>query len=427
MNYHPELVWEINKHLLVVCALIAAADVLFVALKRSWLVWKDRKVAVLQRNLHKLALSGKGAAKDAFSEIIKQTTPEEFLEIMRHEKKIWVFPEEFARGLKEYLNVSGRFAEIEKIARRSRSKWRRVQAIISLGFADDPAAMAIIQDSLKDKDEDVVYFSMLTLGQIKNDRAARLLLEVLERKPSYGNRVITLLEKFPPSVADEAMQVTGDKNKAVRFWSVKLLSRLKPERLVKKIEALAADEAPEVRSAVCECLGRIGVRGSKETVLKRLIDPVWFVRRRAVKALSRILGPECMPEIVGLIRDEHWMVRDAVKKAMTHDIKAALPYLEKIIHDDHGPLRKDCVEVLEDAGYLNVLFGDLLSRDARVKEKSVELLRGIVNSGAHIGLESSLTGFEAGSRDLVLREIAKLNEGLAEHIRQKIKHLLTEL
>jgi len=265
------------------------------------------------------------------------------------------------------------------------------------------------------------------LGQIKNDGAARILLESLEGNISLGNRVITLLEKFPPSVADEAMRWTEHQNSAARFWAVKLLSRLRPERLAKRIEALAEDDMASVRSAVCECLGRIRSRGSKETVLTCLKDPSWFVRKRAVTALSRILGPACMPEIVGLIRDENWMVREAVKKAMVLDIGAALPYIEKIIHDDHGPLRKDCVEVLEDAGYLSVLFNELLSTDTRGKEWAAGLLKGIVNSGAHIGLESSLAGFEVEPRDFVLREIAKTDELLAEHIRQKIEHLLVEI
>ena len=112
---------------------------------------------------------------------------------------------------------------------------------------------------------------------------------------------------------------------------------------------------------------------------------------------------------------------------MTHDINAALPFIEKLIHEGERALRKDCVEILEDSGYLTILFKNLLSPDAQARQRAILLLKDIMNSGAHMGLESALAGFERESRASILKEIEKIDGNLAEHIQKKIEHLLVEV
>jgi len=425
MNYHADIVWEIDKYLLILCVTLAISVVLYAAVKEFWDGRKARKLERVGKNLHHLVFSRLEKRSPGDLTGVGKVTPLEFLELLKNEKKI--VSNEAAEKLKRYFTEAVDFSKTVKIAKKSRNKWRRIEALISLGYVGGAEVMDVIRNSLRDKDEDVAYFSMLALGKIKTQESARILLAATRDRIFDGNRIISILEDFPPFVIDEAAKALGHPDPLIRFWAVKLLTHFRPQHLSENIQKLIGDESSQVRAAVCECLGKIGARESAEAVGQCLHDPVWFVRRRAIKALSRLVGAECIPEIVGFLADENMMIRDGVKKAMAHDILASLPYIARGFQEGQLSLKKDYAEVVETSGYLTVLFSDLLYGEAPAKDKARSLLKGVLSSGAHVGIEGLLSGFEKESRAAILLEIAKIDENLAKHIHQKIEHLLVEI
>ena len=424
MNYHADLVWQIDLYLLILCIVLAMGVILCAALAEFWSDRKARRLERVRRNLLRFVLSdpeGAGRGKEGAGRV----TPLEFFEVLKNEKQH--VSEEITEKLRRYFADPDQFSRTVNMARRSRNKWRRIEALISLGYIGGETATGVLQNSLTDKDRDVAYFSVMALGKVKTPESARILLEAIGGRAFDGGRIISVLEDFPPFVSDEAALAMGHQDPLIRFWAVRLLMHFRPERLVRNIEKLAGDPSPQVRAAVCECLGKIGVSSSASVIRKQLHDPVWFVKRQAIKALSRLIGAECIPEISGFLADENIMVRDGVKKAMAHDIRASLSYIERGFQEGPLSLKKDYAEVVETSGYLTVIFSDLLFGEAPVKDRARLLLKGLLSSGAHVGIESLLSGFENESREAILREIAKIDGALAEHIRQKIEHLLVEL
>ena len=155
-------------------------------------------------------------------------------------------------------------------------KWKRVTAIITLGYINAPSSLAILEKTILDKDEDISYYSMLSLGQIKNNVSAEILLDFLEKRVYSGYKIVSVLENFPSTIVDEVIKKTGSNDPITRFWAIKLLTKFKPKEYMKKIEEFTRDKSPDVRAAACEFLGELGLSEVKESLLRCLNDKRWF-------------------------------------------------------------------------------------------------------------------------------------------------------
>ena len=299
-------------------------------------------------------------------------------------------------------------------------KWHRIREIIGLGSANSPDALDILKKTILNKDEDIAYFSMLSLGQIKNNASAGILLDFLGDHVFSGHRIVSLLESFPATIVEDVLKRTYSEDPVVRFWTVKLLSKFKPAQYAKRIEELAADDSADVRAAACECLSELGSRQARERLIGCLNDKMWFVRMHAVRALSKILGAECAADISDSLNDEAWLVRDSVKKAMIHNIEAFLPLIRDILRSYTHIAKDDCVEALQQSGYLAILLKNVPSQE------SMDLLEGVIKAGGHSGLESALSAFEPEQRSRIIGVIKGIDAGFGEHIDKKLNNMLNE-
>ncbi len=423
-NYHTDLVWQANKILLTASLLLALLIILYSAVKEILMKIRSRNVALLKKRLESAAISGTGSMQEKCDLLIGDINPLQIIEILRN--KELVLPNELQQQFRACFVSEGKIAEIEKIAQNSRNKWRRIQAIVILGYSKYPASEDVLRKTILDKDEDVSYFSMLSLGYIKSFPAAKILLDFLCKHISSGQEIASLLETFPALIVEEVVKTAENHNPRVRFWAVKILSKFKPHEYINKIMELTNDKSDDVRAASCECLGEMGSSQAKNALVSRLRDNAWFVRMHAVRALHKILKSECIPEVIGLIKDENWLVREGVKKAVENNIEVSLPYIEQLLQGNDDLTNKDCVEALEYSGYIVTLMENILSEDASKKEKSVKLLKILIRSYAHAGLESAIKGFNQEKRKEILRVIAGISKLFAEHLEKKIKGEIAE-
>jgi HEAT repeat protein len=333
------------------------------------------------------------------------------------------FNESEQKLFKDSFVTAQKIAQIEKTALRPQNKWRRIEAILSLGYAQEAAALKTLRQTILDRDEDVAYFSMLALGQIKSIESAKILLDFLKKNTPSRFKVVSILEDFPPGIIDEVGKLLEDKSGAVRFWAVRLISEFKPERYLKNIEELTRDESEEVRAAACESLGQMGKKEAKDTLSKCLKDEFWLVRANAVKALAKVCGKECLPEVMYLINDGSLSVIDSVKDVMTANIQAALPYIEKFFSGPDGTAKRAAVEALEESGYVVNMFNGILSGNDKERAESINLLEGMIKSQACLGLASALSSFSGPARRKLLSVIADINRPLAEQLSREAGRL----
>lgn len=308
------LLCNIDKILCTLAAAFSLFIILYAATRKFGLNRRGRKLAVIEKNLRELAEKRPGDVKDVCPRIIGTANENEILNILYDKNAI--FPEGRGSELRQCLVDSGKLAMLEGIASDPGDKWRRIQAIIAIGYAAGPKAAAILAQGVDDPDEDVAYFSMVAAAHIKTAEANKVVLRCLQKGRIDGHRVISLLETLPPEMAEEAVALTYDPRVSVRFWVVKLLGRINSQGSIPRIIELVDDESAEVRAAACEALGALRAVTAIEAIKGRLKDTAWYVRMRAANVLCRLMGNTCVPELTPLLDDEFWLVRERVREAL---------------------------------------------------------------------------------------------------------------
>jgi len=418
-NYHTDLIWKIDLILLSVAFLFVLVIVLYAAIRGRVASKRQARLLNIKKRLYESLLPGtkKGASNIQLPEI----TTQDFLDIeINRLRDAIFFNENEQKILKKCFIESKNIDKLEKNARTSRNKWRRIESIIGLGYANQASALNTLEKALHDKDEDVVYFSIVALGQIKTLQSARILLSFLEKNIFSIHRIVSVLEDFPAEISNEVVLLTNNSNPNVRISGVRLIAKLKQENCDEKIESLSLDdESGEVRAAACECLGSFGKEKYTKTISKCLNDNFWMVRVKAVTALSKILGSKCIPKIIGLVRDNSWSVIETVKNTLAKHIEAALPYIEKLLYEGDSIAKRASVEALEGAGYITNILNDILLQKDKRKEQAIYLLKGIIKTKIHFSLALILESLDNNSRNKILEVLGQENKTFVEYIKRK--------
>jgi len=408
-------IWLVNKILLFFVILLSTETIGHVFFKEKADQKRLRVLAHTHKSIQRLALADLNAFKKMFPKMAATISPKQFFKMTKSWGKI--YPEELERYFKNFLLTSDKIPKIEHQARKSRNKWQRIEAITFLGYVNPPSAPDILKKSLLDKDSDVSYFSMLALSRIRNREAARILLNFLGKRVFSGYKIVSLLENFPPFIIDEIVAVAKSFDATTRFWAVKLLSKFKPQDQWQTVAALTDDPSPDVRAAACECLGILGKKEAKAILVKHLHDKIWFVRMQAVRALFKIVGAECFPELIKLMADDSSsFVKESVKNAIVSDIEKVIPYVEQCFEGGDETVKEYCVDALVDSNYISEILGNVLSREPEVRNRAERLLKGMIKSKIYFGLKKSLDALSSHSRERILEMVRGIDEDLASRM-----------
>jgi hypothetical protein len=420
-NYFTDLIWAVDKTLLGF-AILAGLLTIFYALAKEYR-WKKRSRALLniKRNVYELALSGKKIDSNGCLLIVSKISPQQFLDVATNRnREVAFFNESEQKIIKDCFVSTVKLAEIEKIAASSWNKWQRIEAILSLGYAQSPASVNALKKAISVRDSDIAYFSIIALGQIKNIASAKILLDFVKKRTFYHYRIFSLLESFPPETADAVIGLTANPDSGLRSWAVKLICRFKAWQYCEKIEELTKDESAQVRASACDCLGEFGRKSSADAIVKCLTDDSWMVRVSAVKSLFKVSGKEGLPKIMARINDGSLSVIESVKALITANIETCLSYVVDFLYGDDEMARRIAVEALEASGHIVKLFRDILSGNKEDKETAEYLLKGLIVSCAYAGLEVSLLSLAADEQKKILGIIKNIDEATADILERNI-------
>lgn len=422
-QFYAKMAWIADAFLLAASLVLSLTVILYMIIQDYRWRARNRSLLDIKRRVYELVLSGEKGAGEELARIADKSTPQQFLDITTNRNRELIFFGESEQSLfKKYFLSEGKIKTLKKTARGAFNKWRRIEAIIALGQAGLEDVVGVIGKSLFDRDDDISYFSMISLGQVKTPASAKALLKFLKKNPGSGPKVVSILESFPAAVADDAAELLTDRDPAVRIWALKLIAKFGKgaEARVEAVRRLTEDKLAEVRAASCECLGRIGRHADKAILTECLKDDSWLVRANSIKALAELLGKEAIPIIIDRMNDPSLSVIEILKDALVEHIDAAMPYLEKVIGGEDVMMNRISVEVLEESGRLAGLLKDAVSGAGDEKTKAVRFLRGMIKSGTYPGLEWTIVNFEPGLRDKVLAAIKDIDASAAEHIENRI-------
>lgn len=407
-DYYTHLVWIVDIWFLSFAILLSVLVFIYASAKRKGIVKKYTGLMDTISKLQATMLSEKGPAINGCIDLMKKTASFEFLDIARHKEDI--VPKERFGDFTKCIIGSGRIGETEKSARRSWNKWRRIESIISIGHLKTPHALEILSTGLRDRDENIRYFSMLSLGYIKTPESAQILLDIVRKRIFSGAKVAAVLENFPPEITDVLIKNTEDKDSVLRAWALKIISKFKPGQYVAKIAVFAEDDDSGVRAAACDCLGEIKDKNTSGTVKKCLTDNAWRVRVSAVVALEKISGPGSIPDIVVRMNDTNTFVREVAKEAIKKHVDIAAPYLEKLIERAVPDIKRECVEIFEASGYLNRVLHNAASGDTERGKEALRLLELMIRAEVYFNFEGVLMNYTAEMRRKVLDMVASVHK-----------------
>lgn len=407
-NYFTDIVVRSDLVLLVLAFFLIILILLYSLARINFENRRIKKLQAIKKDVYRLVLAEEEASKnDAFS--AKYCSAQTFLDVAANRVKEGIFFNDAEQEIFKKLCLSE--TAIKKLlstAAKSLHKWRRIEAMLALGYAGIAEALPILKKGLLNKDDDTAYFSAVSLSQIKNQESAKLLIEFLKKRPAYRYKIASFLGQFPQETASEIIRLVNDKDYLVRFWVPQIISNINDSSYISEIEKLTRDKHPEVRASACECLGVVGNESYVNSLRTCLKDEFWFVREAAIDSLERILGAGCIAMIVDLVKDNSWIVIDRVKKILAKDIETALPYLQNFISGEDELAKRISIEAIELAGYVKKLYEDLFAED-RAKLRAVIILQNMIELNAK-GINLDLYDFSDAKRKQILNILKGIND-----------------
>ena len=236
-------------------------------------------------------------------------------------------------------------------------RWRRLRALQRLEQAEHPAVPRLIRPVLDDPDPMLAAAAIRTLGDLGDDWAIDVLIDLLRRGEKQRSRIASELERLAPAPGHQLLPLVYDRDPQVRFWGATLL-RPYPELGTEALIQLTWDSDANVRAAAVETLGTRQGEGIGVALTARLDDSEWFVRVHAARAAGYVVGADAAPTIVRLLADERWWVRTAAKDALRGMGVDAVPTLLSVLAHDDPFARNGAAEVLQDTGFVDFLALD---------------------------------------------------------------------
>lgn len=419
-NYFTETVWKIDVVLLFIAVFLTILLIARMVFKNYLDNRRAQKLLSIKKNVYDLILSGKKIEKNiAFP--LKDLEPNIFLDIATNRNRESAFFNKSEQEiLKEYFADKKHIPKLEKIVNKSGNKWSRIEAILSIGYCEIDSLLPALKKSLWDNDEDIAYFTILALAQLKTLDSAKTLLDFLKTRSFYRSKIVSVFGQFPHEISGETMELVKSENPTVRFWGIKVLTEIKTHQYLHEIEQFTKDKSAEIRSAACECLGASGNKNVVPALEACLKDEMWLVRMSAVKAIERILGTDSISIIIPLIKDNSWFVIDSAKNVIAKHIESAIPPIEKILEGKDELAKKICIEAIETSGYVSRLYRDIFSGDTDKKKRALSILSNILKSSPGYGLQTALYDLNKDEMLAVLQAFKTINKEWVEAVEAKL-------
>ena len=365
----------------------AGAGAIYLA-TMSIVVWSrtryDRRRQVLDR-LRDIVSGDAGAALDpraraAWASSILSALPRRRVERIASETALpRDIDEVVCRHLLDRLGIE-RVRRNAMAHRGERSRWSRIAALRVLAFGRPAEAWDPIERALVDSDLELVAAAVTILGNMRDVRAAVLLVKALRVGRYSSSRIAAFLDRFPTDVSGLIQPLLRHPGTMPRYWGAVLMRRYPTaDGVLDDLVRLTRDEEPLVRRAAVETLSLRGGQEARAAARALLKDEVWFVRAHAARAMGMLRLHDDAPLVTPLLADREWWVRYAAKVGLEAMGTDAAPHLVPLLVDADGFARNGAAEVLQNLG----TFERLLAEEAAGPEKPhrLELLRLLARAG----------------------------------------------
>jgi len=287
-------------------------------------------------------------------------------------------------------------AAIKSQFARTRRKWRRADALFTLGWLADEDSIPTLCDALNGPDPDLAYVAAQSLAEYDSAQACGCLLDALRRETLARPLAATLLEgsRFtgaPGLIAD----ASGDRDPEVRSWIAYLIGRTDDARAGAWLSALAVDPDAKVRASAAESLAGFP---DAATLGRLLTDHDWLVRANAARSVGRAGLSQLAGRLPPLLHDRAWWVRQSATLALKQIGAPSIAVVRPLLEDPDRFVRNKAAEVLVDLGYVTAQVAALAGTESDVTG-ATKSLTALARAEAKSSIEACAEVGDAATRE----------------------------
>ncbi|MBI5802069.1 MAG: HEAT repeat domain-containing protein [Verrucomicrobia bacterium] len=231
---------------------------------------------------------------------------------------------------------------------RSRKPWKRADAAAVLGWFKEPQVITALERALDDPEIEVRLESARALTRLQAVQSVAGLvarLAVVDATRSLG--VQEIFRSLGPGAVPELMAVLGsDVPVQVKMLTADALGHIGDPRAVPGLLKLfhAPGRKDGDGDAIREHKAR---RGRPSPSRSQPTNASVALRLAVMQALSVLVDPRSLDAILAALEDPVWEVRaEAAHCASQLGSNAAIPLLERLLHDEHWWVRFHAAEAL---------------------------------------------------------------------------------
>jgi HEAT repeat protein len=239
-----------------------------------------------------------------------------------------------------------------------------------------------IVELLSSKDIEIKKKAIFALGELKNRKAVRALVQVVIQETHSEVKVLALeaLIKIGSAQGLEAMILSvEDLHPLVRATAVKGIGVLGNSKQIPLIASKLRDKDKMVRAEAVDALHRIGGKKVDHLLNPLLEDPDSCVRVNTVIALHQVGSQEAIETLKNMVQDNKGAMRAgaayAIGKIAPNDM---IDTLEDLLNDRDPRVRQNAIEALRDIESerkLELLGKALGDENPEIQEAATETLQ----------------------------------------------------
>jgi HEAT repeat protein len=245
-------------------------------------------------------------------------------------------------------------------ARSSEGRQRR-SALLALGRTRAPEAVPALVEALESPSEETRVAAVRGLGRISSSQAALPLLDLFMSEElkvpelTLKNALLNCCRGSPGILIPYLNHANG----RTRELIARVLGELADPSLGEELLILAADPLPEVRASAARALAKVEPEVSFPVLSTLAVDAEWFVRLRAVIALSSLDHTGKVYVLLRALCDSNRHVRQRAAWTLARMHQGKLEILEKVVATQDNYALQTFLSELERHGSLDAALEGL--------------------------------------------------------------------
>lgn len=301
-------------------------------------------------------------------------------------------------------------------------------------------ALPILEKLLKLPDSDIRYLAVTAMGALRSPAALPWLVQAIEDPAQpVRERATEILASMGAQSSDRLQELARSGSPESRYWSLRALLQLAPEKGIEAAVDLLKNPNLEIRHAVVRAAAHVPSRATMDILFEAFRDTSWTVRKQASNHLAATgeravplleegvggadqdvvywciatlgkVGTAGLPKLKTMLAHQDADVRGFVIDALSDNpSEGSLDLLVTSLGDKTWPIRRQAATVLTRQGPRagKFVLEKMYSKNTDERFWCRQIFKDVFGSGAG-ALITALDGLEEFERRLVVGNLSKL-------------------